>query len=305
MRVSTLQFYQRTVSVMLRQQARLADTQEQLASGRRILRPSDDPTAAGHALRLREALAGTAQYQRAAGQAESWLQLEETTLVGVGDVLQRARELAIRGRNDTLSAQDRVALAGEVRSLGEELLRLANTRTADGEYLFAGHRTRSPAFAAGAGGVVYEGDDGERRVEVAPGSRVPVNHPGGRAFMDVPATGGGTESLFATLGALADALETPSDPGFQAEMGRVIDQLALGVEHVTGLRAETGNRLRAVDTQREFNAALELQLRQTLSDVEDLDYAEAVARLNRQMVGLEAAQKTFGRVQGLTLFSYL
>lgn len=305
MRISTAQLYQRTVSVMLEQQARLAQTQEQLASGRRILRPSDDPSGTAQALRLREALTATEQYQRAGRQARAWLNLEETALTGAGNVLQRARELAVRGRNDTLSDGDRAAVAGEVRALEEELLRLANTRTAGGEYLFAGHRTAEPAFVSGPTGVVYQGDGGQRAVELAPGRRITVNHPGGRAFMEVPDGSGGTESLFATLRALADALENPADPAFQAEMGRLIDQLERGQDQVSRLRAETGNRMQAVDVQAEFNEELKLQLQKTLSEVQDLDYAEAVARLNRQLVGLEAAQKTFTRVQGLTLFDYL
>ncbi len=305
MRISTLQLYQRTVSAMLDQQARLGDTQEQLASGKRILRPSDDPSGTAQALRLKEALSAWAQFQRAADRAEARLQLEDGALSHVEDILQRARELAVRGRNDSLSDGDRAALAKELRGLKDDLVRLGNTRDAQGDYIFAGYRSRSPAFVVAGSGVSYAGDAGVRQIELGPGRNVTVNHPGNVVFMDVPAAAGGRESLFETLDSLANALDNPDDPAFQTEMGRLIDQLDTGLDHVLQVHTEVGARLNTVDVQRAFNEDTRLQMQRTLSAVEDLDYAEAVARLNRQMVGLEAAQKTFTRVQGLSLFNYL
>ena len=138
MRVSTAQVFRQSVDAMLERQRELTQTELQVASGKRIQRPSDDPSAAVRVLDLQEAQQRLAQYQRNADVATARLEQEETALIGIGNLLQRVRELAVQGANGTLSAEDRGAIAVEVREHMDGYLQLANTRDPNGEYIFAG-----------------------------------------------------------------------------------------------------------------------------------------------------------------------
>ena len=120
----------------------------------------------------------------------------------------------------------------------------------------------------------------------------------------------GEQSAFTTVQRLIAALERPAnEPAARAQMhteiGQVLQDVDQAVNHVVGARAEIGARMRAVDDQLAMNEGFAVQLTQTLSDVRDLDYTEALSRLSQQLFGLEAAQQAYARVQGLSLFRFL
>jgi len=117
MRISTNQFIQQGLSQILTQQRRVADTQEQLATGRRVVNPSDDPAAATRALSLRESISTLQQYNDNIDLANSRLQIEETALISAGDLLQRARELAIQANNATQTNETRAGTAAELQGI--------------------------------------------------------------------------------------------------------------------------------------------------------------------------------------------
>ena len=125
MRISTSWIFQQGVNAMLDQQTALAKTQQQLATGKSILAPSDDPSASTRVLELDQLIDTSQQYQRNSDYAETRLKLEETVLTQVGDVLQRVRELAVRANNGPLSAGDRNAIAVEIRTNLDGLLQIS------------------------------------------------------------------------------------------------------------------------------------------------------------------------------------
>ena len=165
MRVSSAYFTQRGLNSILEQQHRLADIQEQVSSGKRLLRPSDDPTGAAQILRLEQALSVTDQYQRNAENALNRLTLEEATLDSVQESLIRIREIAIQGTNSTIGNVDRAALAQEVRERLNEIVSLANTKDANQEFLFSGYKVTTKPFTEAA--------DGARPSPAAAGPRLP------------------------------------------------------------------------------------------------------------------------------------
>ena len=194
MRIGTLQLFRQGVNSILDQQTRLAGTQLQLASGKRINKPSDDPTGAAQLLGLSESLKVTGQYQKNIDYARSRLELEDAALGSVGDALQRARELAVQGLNDTNGAEDRAAIAKEIRQLTDEVMGLANRKDANGEYLFGGHQGQNAPFSHdGSGTFSYTGDQGQRRLQVGPARQISDSDSGLDVFMKVPASGGGFE----------------------------------------------------------------------------------------------------------------
>lgn len=301
MRIATTQIFQRGIDSMLDQQARVFKTQLQLSANKRFLSPSDDPTAAAQVLGLNESIAINKQYSTNTKAAQTRLEIEETSLDGAINALQRARELAVRGVNGTQSAESRRGIAQEIRQLTDQVLSLANTRDSSGEYIFAGAQSLTQPFSHdGAGGFAYAGDQGQRQLQIGPSRQIAVGDSGLDVFMKIDnAAGTGYQDVFTTLYSLATEFEADT-----ANTDR-ITELDNAINNVLEVRARIGARLNAIDREEQVNLAYSVQLQSTLSDVQDLDLAEAATELNRQTVVLQAAQQAFIRVQGLSLFNYL
>ena len=300
MAISTLQMFRQGVNGMLDQQNALLKTQLQLSSGKRVQNPADDPTAATRIIGLTETLSITDQFQNNIISARNRLEAEETVLGSAGDLLQRAHELAISSLNGSINAKDLASTAPEIRQLLDEMLGIANRKDGNGEYLFSGTRDRVTPFSADGGGTFsYAGDQGQRRIKVAPDRLIADGDSGLEVFMKVPATGGGYEDIFTTLYNFATDLETNNlNPA-------VLDQLDNALDHVLTVRAGTGARQNALDNQERVNDSLTLQIKETRSEIEDLDFAEAASRLNQQTLTLQAAQQAFAKIQSLSLFNFL
>lgn len=299
MRISTSQLFQQGVEAMLRKQRDLANTELQVASGKRILKPSDDPSATVRILDIGEAQSRLTQYQRNADVATARLDQEETALEGIGNLMQRVRELAVRGANDTMSVDDRNAIAAEVREHIGNFLHLANSKDANGEYLFAGFQSHTTPFTHdGAGGFTYHGDDGQRSVRIGDGREVAVNDPGSM-FTEFAAAAGGTTNIGAVLYELATALEAGN--GYPD----AITDLDTAFSNVFNTRAKIGARMNAIDDQKAANEAFGLALADVRSTLEDLDYAEAISRFEQQLTALQAAQQSFVKIQDLNLFNFI
>jgi flagellar hook-associated protein 3 FlgL len=299
MRVSTSQIFQQSVDAMLARQADLAKTELQVASGKRILRPSDDPSAAVRILDLQESQQRLAQYQRNADAAYARLGHEETALQGVEDLLQRVRELAVRANNGTLSAEDRYAVAAEVREHMDSFLQLANTRDANGEYIFAGFQSLSQPFSHdGNGNFSYSGDGGQRMVQIGDSREVAIGDPGS-IFMGLAAADGGNTNIGEVLYDLATTLE--SGNGYPD----AITDIDTAFTSLFNTRAKIGARMNAIDDQKTANEAFDLAVADVKSTLEDLDYAEAISRFNQQLTALQASQQSFMKIQDLSLFNFL
>ncbi|MCB1671535.1 MAG: flagellar hook-associated protein FlgL [Gammaproteobacteria bacterium] len=186
MRISTLQLYQRGMTFLQDQQARLQQTEQQLASGLRFSKPSEDPAAAVKVLDLKARLGGIDQYQRNSTLAETSLAFEESVMGNVLNTLQRVRELVIQGSNDTNAGAARQNIAQEIYQRLDELIALANTRDAQGEFIFGGFRVESPPFVATGGSVQYQGDQGQRLLQVGDGKQIAIRDHGQEVFQLIP-----------------------------------------------------------------------------------------------------------------------
>lgn len=404
LRVSTAGLHAQGLDALIRHQKEIARTQQQLTTGERLAQAKDDPVAAATAQRLDHVMAMLGEFGRSADQVGHRLRLQEDALADTGDALARVRELAIQGNNATLSDGDRRAIAAEVRQLRASLIAIANRDDGNGRRLFAGTRDGVAPFVDNAGGVVYQGDDGHNRVDIAPEVAIADSDPGSAVFLrvrtgdglvrgsagagntgsavlqeaqvsDAGAWSGGTLSIrftspsayevvdgsgaalvppvagawtsgqlvpdpsaglgvqfritgapaagdiftlqraatrdvFATLDALASALEAPSGtPADGARrtnaVGAALGDIATAQDHMLTLRASTGMRLQDIENTAERRDSDEIALAQSLSQLRDTDFAEAISRLSLQMTALEAAQKSMLRIQGLSLFDKL
>jgi flagellar hook-associated protein 3 FlgL len=188
MRVSTSQIYNIATLGMTQAQSAVTKTQEQMASGKKLLSPADDPVAATAILRLNQELARTEQFGKNINIAESNLNLEESTTQTVIDLIQRMRELAIKAGNTAVfTSTDYKALAAEVDTRIAELTNLQNTRNASGQYIFAGYKGDTKPFVSDVGGnFSYMGDEGQLRLQASTSVTVAVSDSGKKLFVDIP-----------------------------------------------------------------------------------------------------------------------
>ncbi|MDH3637806.1 MAG: flagellar hook-associated protein FlgL, partial [Gammaproteobacteria bacterium] len=186
MRIATAQLFEQGLREIADLQAKAARAQSEVATGKRILTAADDPAAAAQVLNGRDLLAQTQRFDSNINTARSRLDLEESVLTNVGNVLQRVRELAVRANNATLDNNDRAAIAAELEERLEELLSLANTRASGGEYIFSGFQSHTRPFTrSAAGSFDYNGDQGQRFVRVSPSTQIAVNDSGSEVFRDI------------------------------------------------------------------------------------------------------------------------
>jgi flagellar hook-associated protein 3 FlgL len=405
MRISSNQMHQQAINAMLEQQAELSKVQQQVATGQKIDKPSEDPVAASKIVKLRDVLKLTDQYQSNINNARARLSLEEGTLGKIGDVYHRLRELAITANNAGQTSESRSFIAEEVDQLLDELVGLANSTDSNGEFLFSGSKGKFKPFAKNNhGGFDYHGDDTQQFIQIGPRRQIPVNDSGTDVFREIRDGNGAFTALespnnrgtgvidpgavtgkydFHTYAIVFDKPQSidPNTPltytvidakgnivsephqyedgdaiefrgvhtfvkgepaagdffvirpshnkdifsvvqDFAAELrsgndtdrgqahrnnriNRAITALDQGLGRVLEVRANVGARLNAMDSQQDINDAHKIQLKEILSQVEDLDYSKAVSDLNLKLTGLQASQKAFTRVQGITLFNFL
>lgn len=252
---------------------------EQASTGRRINAPSDDPVLAAEYARQQARLQQTAAFRSNITYVLGDVELIESTLAEAGDLLQRVREVAMQGANDSTSPDQREALAAEVGSLREALLGLANTRGSRGT-LFGGSQTAGPAFdPSGA----YLGDASAQRVAVAPQVVVTVEAVGMEAFAP---TGG--RNVFADLAALENALAS----GDGTEIRALLDVANAAHDQVLGARGSIGITLARLRTSDEILAETELRLQTSAENAIGIAAHEAYSNLVNLNQTLEASIAT-------------
>jgi flagellar hook-associated protein 3 FlgL len=186
MRVSSGMIYSAGLASIQKQTASLLHTQQQVASGRRILTPADDPVAAARALEVEQAQNTNALYQNNQKAAGESLGLEEGRLVSAGDLIRNVRTLAVQGGGGALSDRDRRSIAAELRQRFDELLGLANATDGSGQHLFSGYMGDTTPFSGTvATGVVYAGDEGQRQQQVSASRQIAVSDSGNDIFMRI------------------------------------------------------------------------------------------------------------------------
>ncbi len=213
MRVSTSWMQQQSVGTMMDRQSELSRLNTQLATGKRINQPSDDPVGAARALDQTHLIADVAQYQRNITSANARLGLEDQSLANASNVLGRTRTLVLQAINGTQSDETRGDIATELVQLRQQLLAQANSKDGQGEYIYAGNRTGSAPFVQQPG-VTYVGDDGQRMVAAGPGLQVATGDPGNAVFGNIP-TGNGTFAISAgggNTGTVVAGASSVSDP---------------------------------------------------------------------------------------------
>ncbi|PAU87925.1 flagellar hook-associated protein 3 [Pseudomonas sp. WN033] len=411
MRISTIQAFNNGVNGLQTNYASLTRTQQQISTGMRILSPADDPVASVRLLQLDQEASRLSQYKANLDAAENSLTQEEVVLQSVVNIMQRIREIAVQAGNGALDSGDRASLAQELKQREDELFGLFNSQNARGEYLFSGYQGKTQPFIREPdGSYSYQGDEGQRFLEIASGNQIAINDNGKALFLDIPnanrvdtvADPGNTGSARISLGQVENKLAfdnqlyplggvqivfssttdyeivdsngdplappvtgqlSPNEdneytiryggvaitlngepaagdsfsitPSGEEKRGildsiRVLrqalenaedtpdgnlatrDAVAVGLLNIDNAigtvlskQTELGARLNVIDTRRDENLDLTLINQSVTSELQDLDYAEALSRLSLQTVLLEASQQSFVKINGLSLFNLL
>lgn len=467
MRISTSWSNQIEFSAMQTKQSSLTRTQIELTAQKKILTGADNPTGAAQIVDLNQNISQTKQFQSNISTAQQRLELEDSVLGNAADIMYRIKELAVQGLNATLSPNDRSTIAQEMEGLNKDLLGLANTKNANGEYLFSGYKSATPAFSkdqsGAAGAYVFNGDNNSRLIQIGLDRHVADGDPGINAFgvpsggntgtpsTDVPAAGsisnvfeaidkfvadlrapdntqgtavatssvnlnvnlnanaapassstfdpsnpdsynntnttqiydangkqhslttyfrkestgdwtafhfitentngkrtqvdtdgtgttltfdadgkitspkepiqldswtptGGTsvslkmdyaestlhDSAFAVNNQMQNGSANPQKPSSYS-----LDDFDRSLEKIITTQSSVGVRLKVLDSQQSMNDDYNLNMKSVLSNVQDLDYAEAISRFNLENVSLQAAQQAYAQVKKLSLFNYI
>lgn len=433
MRISTSTIYDLGVGSIQQQTSSLIKVQQQVATGRRILTPADDPVGASRVLEVGQSKALNQQYDVNTDSASSNLGLEDTILSGVTNLIQDVRTLTVSAGNATLNHSNLAGLAAELRGRYQELLGFANSTDGNGQYMFSGYQGSTTPFSETApGSVTYNGDQGQRLLQISPSRQIAISDSGLDIFQRIkngngtfitaatttntgtglvspgtvldpakwnaaannkdftvnfyvdnsltpprtsydivdnvaglslltglapavpvpgvgfprtytsgstislksqgaeppfdygaelsiqgnPASGDSftvkastNESMFTTLNNLITALESANVPTegtkLTNNLNTALSNLDNGLDQVLTVRASVGARLKEIESVKSNGQDIALQYEQTISNLQDLDYAKALSDLTRQQAGLEAAQKSFIKIQGLSLFNFI
>ncbi|WP_158967700.1 flagellar hook-associated protein FlgL [Paraglaciecola sp. L3A3] len=407
MRISTGQLYDRSIQAVLENQGDLSDIQQQLSSGKKLLRPSDDPVGASQVIRLTEEIDLIAQYKKNSNLLSNSLEQEETVLKAIRTATDRARVLMVQSGNGIVGTEDRKAIGIEITQIRDQIFDLMNSQNPAGEYIFAGFKSSDPAFSYNPSSsdnkYTFQGDSGANKIQISSTVQVQMNSSGKDVFEDVYArfkstisgsvgvtsaqldikqqstfdqfhqsnydaltpvnnqfrvtilsatqaeisnvgTGAvldtvdfssGTPLFFKglelniegapgntvdfqleppqkqniaeTLNNFINALnsDTISDGDFQEALSDVLYGTDNALTKIGNGISEIGGRGNITDAVYASNLDLEITHKTARSNIEEVDYAEAVSELSRQEAALQAAQATFSKVTGTSLFDYI
>ncbi|BBB25153.1 flagellar hook-associated protein FlgL [Amphritea japonica] len=187
MRISTAQIFNRSADNITSTSNSLYEIQQQLSTGKRILKPSDDPLASAQILKLTKEVEKTEQYQDNIDISRRRLSLEETTLDAVNDATVRVKELAIQANSGAVSDTDRALIATELDELEKQLFGLLNTKDVQGEYLFSGYKGFDAAYSydGATDKYIFNGDEGRRSIQIGPDSKMASTDSGFEIFENV------------------------------------------------------------------------------------------------------------------------
>ncbi|MBW5448477.1 flagellar hook-associated protein FlgL [Cohnella sp. CFH 77786] len=274
---------------------RMSGLQEQLTTGRKINRPSDDPVGITYALRYRSELSMNEQYQRNITEATSSVDHLDTVLDQVNDLFKRAKELTVQGISDTSPAEARKAISQEMDGIYRQLVTLGNDQV-NGKFIFNGQMTTTSPYDLATAGTI-DTDDAGIILPLAPGVEIATNVTGNAVF----GTSSDADNLFKIVKQIRDAMDT-NDPNTARTAMGLLDQR---LNKFLGVRAEVGARANRIELLDNRNQALSDTLNGLSGKTEDADIAETIMNLKRDENVYQASLSTGARIIQPSLVDFL
>jgi flagellar hook-associated protein 3 FlgL len=306
MRVGTAFAFARTQEELSNRQARLAQSQDQLSSGLRIQKPSDDPYAAAQSERARSLQAKIEIDRRALNFSNSMLASIEGALGNSGDVLQEIRTQINSAGNAVLSMGDRSSIAQQLTQLRSELLGVANRGDGGGGFLFGGQGSRLPPFTDGAP-VQFQPQSGIQTNGSSFAGALAID--GAASFTSVQGSlpGQPNINIFSVIDSAIVMLKDSSitSSGLTTALQPVTAGIDQGLDGLLSQRSMVGERMRALDNHAEFLDDSELRSKAYSAELTEVDMAEAISAFTTQKTALEALMQTYAQISSLSLFNYI
>lgn len=283
-------------------QGKMDQLQNQLSSGQRISKPSDDPVGIQNAMRLKSNISGVEQWKNNANAAIDYMNTTDSTLGDMTSMLQRVRELAVQGANGTLGTDDRNAVANEVDQISDQLHLMANTQVGS-KYIFSGTATDKALQIQDPVTKIWSsqtsaGNDQEVKFEVGNNVNIPISVNGNNLFGDTATIPSG---IFTTLSALSKALKANDSTSINNAIGSV----DANINNVIALRSDLGarvNRMTSIQSQLDSTS---INLQQNLSSIQDADMAKTITDFTNQQNVYKAALSVGAKIIQPSLVDFM
>ncbi|BDG37525.1 flagellar hook-associated protein FlgL [Saccharococcus caldoxylosilyticus] len=280
--------------------ARLGKYQDQLATGKKINRPSDDPVVAMKGMAYRTNLTEVEQFKRNFSEAYNWIENSDAALDEATQVLQRIRELVVQASNDTYEASQRESIAQEVQQLTDHLVSIANTKVGD-KYIFNGTNTLQQPVDLNQTPPVVSGNTDQVKIELSQGIYIPVNIDPTKVFSYDSATPG--KGLFSDLESLNKDLNDATKSG--KDFSQYLSYIDNHINNFLNARAELGARMNRIELMENRVDQQEVIANRMLSDNEDADIERVITDLKTQESVHRAALGVGARIIQPTLLDFL
>ncbi len=304
MRISNAQITAMMHGSMNTSSEKLGKLMQQMATGERMLLPSDDPISAVRVLRIEREEATLTQYRTNIANVAGNLSKQEANLKAASDSMLNVRDLLLWAANGSNTSEDLAAIANELGNLEKTILSFANVRDEEGRYLFSGTLSDRPAITFDAATQSYglTGNDQYRQAAVANGVLVEENVTVAQVF------GGGVRmlnDLNALVKMLADPALDANDPAVRASVTATLNSLDKTHGDLLGAVSELGGRQNTLTLLSSSNEDVSLVNKKIEGELSQLDYATASIDLNNYQLSLQATQKSYLKINGLSLFGML
>lgn len=281
---------------------RMDKYQDMLSSGKRINKPADDPIGVSYSMRYEAQLNRNTQYLRNLDAARSSIDITESVVSKVNDVLQRSKELAVQGSNGTVPLEAKQSIATEIDQLTEELVQLGNSKF-NGKYIFNGQMTDKPPYTL-ANADTQNTDNRDIVLTIADGTNMITNTSGDKVFgKGVDAAGNPQEpdNVFAILKKLSTALKANDG----VTTGQTVALIETRLDKIQSAWADIGARSNRIDLVENRLKDAEVNLSELKSKVEDADMAEVITQLKMAENVQRSSLATGARVLQPSLVDFL
>lgn len=298
MRVTNKNMLNNYINNLHRNLGQMSKYQDQLSSGKEISKPSDDPFAVTRSMSLHTSINQNNQYLRNIEDSMGWVDMTDSALGSIGDVLNRARELVIKGANGSLADTDQKAINDEIKQLIGQVSQIGNSNY-DGRYIFGGQETTEPPFEVVNNELIYKGDEKNLKREISQNVTMDVNVPG-KWIME--GKNGAGDSLSKTLSDIVVALEN----GNNSELGGdLLEKLDGHIDNLLSLRSEAGAKSNRLEAAKMKNEEETFNMTKLMSKTEDVDYAEKYMHYMTMQNVYQASLATGAKIMQPSLLDFL
>jgi len=313
MRIGFNTKYQSFLADLNRLSSEINASQLKISSGKKFLRPSDDPPSAVITLNYKQGISVIERYGKAIDEGLAFLRAQESTLGQVEDLIARAKTLAINSVNATNDVNARQAIAKDIDSIVSTLLSLANSQLGE-KYIFSGDKTTG--FEEGTKPfmlvketlpngqvierVVYNGSVEQASIGYDKDMKLTLGETGQKIFMET--------GVFETLLALKRTLQADNNIDYQKEQYYIqsfIGKLDEIFNAISGYRGEVGAKISHLETKRDLYEDFKQTIQKNLAEAESADLAELATKLQSLSIAYDAALKAVAMVSDLSLAKYL